>query len=224
MDLIVTLKRVHKTYLLGKRVISALRGVDLNVEKGEFLAIMGPSGCGKTTLLNMIGMLDTPTEGSIQIRGRNITSMSDDLASDFRLNEVGFVFQNFNLIPNMTVLENVQIPMRFASMSTIRMESRARMLLNVVGLEDRIEHLPSELSGGEQQRASTARALANDPSILVLDEPTGELDSEMGHEIISLLRRLNKKSGKTMVMASHDPSIASYADRIVRMLDGKVVD
>jgi len=224
MDLIVTLKRVHKTYLLGKRVISALRGVDLNVEKGEFLAIMGPSGCGKTTLLNMIGMLDTPTEGSIQIRGRNITSMSDDLASDFRLNEVGFVFQNFNLIPNMTVLENVQIPMRFASMSTIRMESRARMLLNVVGLEDRVDHLPSELSGGEQQRASTARALANDPSILVLDEPTGELDSEMGHEIISLLRRLNKKSGKTMVMASHDPSIASYADRIVRMLDGKVVD
>lgn len=224
MDLIVTLKRVHKTYLLGKRVISALRGVDLNVEKGEFLAIMGPSGCGKTTLLNMIGMLDTPTEGSIQIRGRNITSMSDDLASDFRLNEVGFVFQNFNLIPNMTVLENVQIPMRFASMSTIRMESRARMLLNVVGLEDRVDHLPSELSGGEQQRASMARALANDPSILVLDEPTGELDSEMGHEIISLLRRLNKKSGKTMVMASHDPSIASYADRIVRMLDGKVVD
>jgi len=223
MDPIVILKRVHKTFLLGRRAVPALRGVNLDVERGEFLAIMGPSGCGKTTLLNLVGMLDKPTEGRVVVKGRDATSMSDDLASDLRLREVGFVFQNFNLIPNMTVLENVQLPMRFAYMNRIRMESRARMLLNAVGLEDRMEHLPSELSGGEQQRVSIARALANDPSILILDEPTGELDSEMGHEIISLLKRLNKKSKKTMIMASHDPSIASYADRVVRMLDGKVV-
>jgi putative ABC transport system ATP-binding protein len=184
---------------------------------------MGPSGCGKTTLLNLIGMLDRPTEGSVVVRGRDTTSMNDDIASDLRLREVGFVFQNFNLIPTMTVLENVQLPMRFAQMSRMRMENRARMLLNAVGLEDRMGHLPSELSGGEQQRVSIARSLANDPSIIILDEPTGELDSAMGQEIVTLLKRLNKRSGKTMIMASHDPTIASHADRVVRMLDGKVV-
>ena len=213
---------VHKSYLLGATAVGALRGVDLVVRRGEFVALMGPSGCGKTTLLNIIGAIDLPSRGTVRIEGVDLQGLSDDRLADLRRDRLGMVFQFYNLIPTLTACENVEVPMQFKGVRASARRSRALELLARVGLKDRADHKPSELSGGEQQRVSIARALANEPAMVLLDEPTGDLDSATGGEVIALLRDLNQREQVTMVIATHDRSIAERSSRIVRLRDGKV--
>lgn len=218
----VQAENLHKSYLLGATAIGALRGVDLVVRRGEFVALMGPSGCGKTTLLNLISATDLPSRGSLRVDGVELGGLSDDQLSDLRRDRIGIVFQFFNLIPTLTARENVEIPMQFKGLGTGERKQRALELLARVGLKDRAEHKPSELSGGEQQRVSIARALANRPALVLLDEPTGDLDTATGREILALLRDLNTREGVTLVIATHDESIAAQSSRIVRLRDGKI--
>lgn len=208
---------------MGTLDVSALNGVDLRIEAGEFMSIMGASGSGKTTLLNMIGALDRPTEGRVLIKGTNIAELNDDKLAELRNREIGFVFQFFNLMARMSALKNVEMPMAFAEVSPQMRRRKATELLASVGLENRLGHKPSELSGGEQQRVSIARALANNPSVVLCDEPTGNLDSETGKEIITLLRTLNKDRGQTFVIVTHDPLVAGFVDRIAYMQDGIIL-
>jgi putative ABC transport system ATP-binding protein len=215
---------LEKTYVLGMQAVPALRGVSLRVPPGEFVAIMGPSGCGKTTLLNMVGLLDAPTRGSIRIEGRDISSFSDNEMADLRRDKLGFVFQFYNLLPMFTAFENVEVPLNFKGLDLNARKTQAEELLARVGLEGRMHHLPAELSGGEQQRVTIARALANQPSIVLLDEPTGDLDSKTGAEIMDLVFRLNREVGTTFIMVTHDAELAKRADRILEMSDGKIVD
>jgi putative ABC transport system ATP-binding protein len=219
---LITVENLHKTYLLGTTAVAALRGVNLKINKGDFISIMGPSGSGKTTLLNLIGGLDTPTKGKIFLEGRNISMLSDNQLADIRRERIGFVFQFYNLLPQMTALENVMVPLHFSGKLSKRgKKKRATDLLKLVGLEDRAHHTPSELSGGEQQRVAIARAFANDPAICVLDEPTGDLDSKTGILILNLLRDLNQK-GATFVAVSHDAAVSEFASRTLHMKDGKL--
>jgi putative ABC transport system ATP-binding protein len=221
-DITVEATNIHKSYLLGATAVGALRGVDLTVRRGEFVALMGPSGCGKTTLLNVIGAIDLPSRGAVKIEGVDLQGLPDDRLADLRRDRIGMVFQFYNLLPTLTARENVEVPMQFKGVRAAARRSRALELLERVGLKDRADHKPAELSGGEQQRVSIARALANEPALVLLDEPTGDLDSTTGTEVIALLRDLNQREQVTMVIATHDPSIAERSSRVVRLRDGKV--
>jgi putative ABC transport system ATP-binding protein len=212
---------VKKSFILGNMEVPVLRDINLKVREGEFIAIMGPSGSGKSTLMNLIGFLDRPTEGRIIIKGLDINKLSDKEVARLRGLEIGFVFQTFNLISRLTALENVELPSYANSRSGVDTHERAKELLKLVGLEDRMHHKPGELSGGQSQRVAIARALINDPAILLADEPTGNLDSRTGCEILNMFRKLNE-NGRTIVMITHDPEIAGYADRIVLVKDGIV--
>ena len=220
--LIVSLKDVKRDYSLGSERVHALRGVTMEVAAGDYVAIVGPSGCGKSTLLNLIGVIDQPTTGSVSIDGKRVDGMSDREATTFRLRTIGFVFQRFYLLPILSAVENVSLPMAEAKVSTLERTKRAAKLLEYVGLSSRMNHRPSELSGGEQQRVAIARALANKPSLLLADEPTGELDAHTGADIISLFRRLNA-DGTTLVVVTHDEQLAEAARRQVHMRDGRIV-
>ncbi|MFW9992699.1 MAG: ABC transporter ATP-binding protein [Candidatus Odinarchaeota archaeon] len=219
----IILENVQKTYLLGKQSVSALRGVNLEINHGEFVGITGPSGCGKTTLLNLVGAIDKATRGTIVVGGTNLTIASDDTLADIRLKHIGFIFQFYNLLSYFTARENVEMPMTFLGISKKEKRIRAKELLDSLGIGDRADHLPSELSGGEQQRVAIARALANNPSIILADEPTGDLDSVTGEEIMKILEKLNEERNVTIVLVTHDPPTAQYAERILQMHDGKIV-
>jgi len=220
---IVSLRDVRRDYALGAERVHALQGVTLDVERGDYVAIVGPSGCGKSTLLNLIGVIDQPTSGTVEIAGKRVDAMSDRQATSFRLHNIGFVFQRFYLMPILSAIENVGLPMAEAKVAREAREERAAKLLAYVGLGDRRKHRPSELSGGEQQRVAIARALANGPLLLLADEPTGELDASTGAQIISLFRRLNE-DGTTIVVVTHDEDLAGAARRKIHMRDGRVVD
>jgi putative ABC transport system ATP-binding protein len=220
MVAVVEAVNLRKTYLLGKVPVEALRGVNLKVESGDFLAVLGPSGSGKSTLLNLIGALDKPTEGKILIDGVDVSTLNDNQLADLR-RRVGFVFQFFNLIPRFTARDNVELSMSIAGMSREERKKHAEQLLETVGLKGRMNHKPAELSGGEQQRVAIARSLANNPRFLLMDEPTGNIDSKTASEIMSLIKSLNEK-GVTIIMVTHDQRLAKEAKRTVQMFDGVV--
>lgn len=223
MESIVEVVNVRKIYEMGEVRVPALNGVNLRVKTGEFMGVMGPSGSGKTTLLHLIGALDRPTEGRVLIKGADISRLSDDELAELRNREIGFVFQFFNLIPRMTAVENVELPMAFAGVPREKRRRRAVELLERVGLGDRLNHRPTELSGGEQQRVAIARALVNNPSVMLCDEITGNIDTKTGEEILMLLRELNKEQNQTFVLVTHDPTVARSTDRIAYMQDGMIV-
>jgi len=222
MPQIVT-KDLIKVYKLGKSEVIALRGLDMTVGDGKMVAIQGPSGCGKTTLLNLIGGIDRPTAGRIEINGSNLPDLSDAELVKHRRDGVGFVFQFFNLVPTLTAEENIQLPMHLAGTEGSRRQSRTAELLKLIGLERRAIHRPDELSGGEQQRVAIAIALANDPPLILADEPTGELDTKTGQEVLDLMMRLNRDLKKTIIVVTHDQRVAKIAHRILRIEDGKIV-
>ena len=207
---------------MGKILVPALCGVSFDVEEGEFLPIFGPSGSGKSTLLHLIGCLDRPDEGEIFVDGSNVLKLSDDKLAELRLTKMGFVFQFFNLLPRSTALGNVELPLTIAGVPEKETSKRAKEMLKLVGLQGRMNHRPSELSGGEQQRVAMARALINNPKIVLADEPTGNLDTKTGWEIVQLMKRLNKKKGQTFVVVTHDPNIAETADRKIHLKDGLI--
>jgi ABC-type lipoprotein export system ATPase subunit len=211
---------IHKEYRQGQKALEVLRGVDLTIRRGEFIAVMGPSGSGKSTLLNILGGLDRPTSGKITVEGQEITSLDQDALCRFRRKRVGFIFQSFQLLATMTACDNVAFPMVFTGMPHRERTTRAGKLLADVGLADRAHHKPSELSGGEQQRVAIARSLANAPDLLLADEPTGNLDSKTGAEVMNLLKRLHK-DGRTLIVVTHDARIARHAQRVLHMLDGR---
>jgi len=210
-----------KTYSMGEEKIHALQDVSLTIDRGEYVAIMGPSGSGKSTLMNLIGCLDTPTRGTYSINGKAVNQMNDDELARIRNEEIGFVFQTFNLLPRATALQNVELPMIYAGLAGRQRESRAVEVLEMVELGDRMSHRPNELSGGQRQRVAIARALVNSPSLLLADEPTGNLDSKTGDEIIKLFERLHD-AGNTIVLITHEADVAMHAERIVQVRDGKV--
>ncbi|MFX1518338.1 MAG: ABC transporter ATP-binding protein [Promethearchaeota archaeon] len=211
-----------KNYHLGDVIVPALRGINLKVKWGEFIVIMGPSGSGKSTLLNMIGGLDTPTSGKVYINGQDISQMSDGALTELRAQEIGFIFQFYNLVPVLTAFENVELPMMVNGISEKEGKKRAKELLEIVGLADRMHHRPDELSGGQRQRVSIARALANKPSIVLADEPTGDVDTKTGEEILELMHDLNKNMNVTFIVITHDPAIAEHCDRLIRIIDGQI--
>ncbi|MEM4429740.1 MAG: ABC transporter ATP-binding protein [Thermofilaceae archaeon] len=219
---VVVAEDLHKYYMLRGEVVRALRGVNLKIRYGEYVSILGPSGSGKTTLFNMIGGLDKPTKGRVLLDGRDLASLTPKQLAWVRCHRVGYIFQTFNLIPVLTALDNVMVPMIFAGVPRREREEKAKKLLERVGLGDRLYHRPTELSGGQQQRVAIARALANDPAIILADEPTGNLDLQTGLEIINLLRQLNKERGVTIVTATHDLKMIDVSDRIVYLRDGRV--
>jgi putative ABC transport system ATP-binding protein len=225
MSNVVELRNVVKTYDLGDNIkVDALRSINLTIKRGEFVSIMGPSGCGKTTLLNIIGGLDSPTDGQVIIDGIDITHMNEGELARIRREKIGFIFQSFNLVPLLTALENVQIPMVFAGrFSNSEIRERAIELLRLVGLENRLHHRPTQMSGGEQQRVAIARALANEPSIILADEPTGNIDRETGWKIMHLIKSLNETLGQTCITVTHDPTIAQISERILYILDGQII-
>ena len=212
-----------KIYQQGGRPLEVLKGVCMAVDEGEFIGIMGPSGSGKSTLLNMIGALDRPTSGKVFIKGTDLSDLNDNQIAELRNREIGFIFQFFNLIPRMDALRNVELPMAIGGMARGQRHKRASDLLEQVGLGDRMDHKPTQLSGGEQQRVAIARALANDPSILLADELTGNLDSQTGDEILELLKNLNRDQGKTFILITHDPAVAQNVDRLLQFNDGLIV-
>ena len=221
MTTIVEAVNLKKTYMLGKVPVDALRGVNLKVESGDFVAILGPSGSGKSTLLNLIGALDKPTEGKMIIEGTDISTLNDNQLADLR-RTIGFVFQFFNLIPRLSAEENVELSMSIAGTGRAERRKHAEDLLGMVGLKDRMDHKPAELSGGEQQRVAIARALANTPRFLLMDEPTGNIDSRTAGEIMSLIKRLNEEKGVTIIMVTHDHRLAMETKHIVQMFDGVI--
>jgi putative ABC transport system ATP-binding protein len=212
---------VKKTYMLGKVPVEALRGVNLRVETGDFISILGPSGSGKSTMLNLIGALDKPTSGTLLIDGVDIGKLNDNQLADIRL-KIGFVFQFFNLIPRLTARDNVELSMSIANISKSERKKRANDLLETVGLKDRINHKPAELSGGQQQRVAIARALANDPKFLLLDEPTGNVDSKTASEVLTLIKKLNTEQNVSIIMVTHDQHLSREARRTVQMFDGEI--
>jgi len=218
---IVTIENLCKSYQLGSLELFALRGLDLSIEQGEYVAIMGPSGSGKSTLLNVLGCLDRPTSGTYQIGGEDVSKLDDDELSKIRGSRIGFVFQSYNLIAQLNVIENIEVPMFYKGFSEHDSAERARELAAIVGLGDRIKHRPSELSGGEQQRVAIARALANKPLIILADEPTGNLDSESGADIMNILGDLHKR-GTTLIIVTHDDHVATRTERSVHLLDGRI--
>ncbi len=222
METVIELQDVWKIYRMGEFDVPALRGVNLIVRKGESVAITGPSGCGKSTMLNMIGCLDMPTSGKVLLEGRDISEFKGNELARIRGKKIGFIFQTFNLYPTLTAIENIRLPMRIHEFSEKEVEETSNKLLNTVGLSERGTHFPAQLSGGQQQRVAVARALSTGPSILLADEPTGNLDTKAGGEVMEVFKRLNGE-GLTIVMITHDMRIAEYAGRVVRMLDGKIV-
>lgn len=220
---ILEVRGLVKELPMGRDKLAILKGVNMSVQAGEIIAIVGPSGSGKTTLLGLIGGLDTPTSGSIVLAGQEISKMGEDKLADVRNRTIGFVFQFFNLVPTLTALENVMLPVQFDDRSRFKPEKRARELLEMIGLGHRLNHKPKELSGGEQQRVAIARALANQPAILLGDEPTGNLDSERGEEILNLIQQLRRDLGLTVILVTHDPKVASRSDRILTMKDGNFI-
>ena len=221
MKKIIELKNVWKIYHVGEIEIPALQGLNLSIPKGEFVAILGKSGSGKSTCMNHIGCLDKPTRGVIELDGENIANFSDDHLATIRGKKIGFIFQSFNLIPSMTALENVMLPMVFQDIFADERRKRAEMLLKQVGLGDRMFNRPPQLSGGQQQRVAIARALANDPEVILADEPTGNLDSKTEKDIIDLLSNLHKKEKKTIIMITHNEKLAGHAERVVQLIDGR---
>jgi len=222
MKAIVKVHGVKKAYRMGKVIVPALRGVSFEVKQGEFLAVLGPSGSGKSTLLHLIGCLDRPDEGKIIIDGADVLKLSDEELAELRLRKIGFVFQFFNLLPRLTAIKNVELPLIIAGVPEKEARERAMEMLRLVGLEARVSHRPTELSGGEQQRVAIARALINNPRIVLADEPTGNLDTKSGWEIVQLMKRLNEERGQTFIVVTHDPHIAETADRILYLKDGLI--
>ncbi len=215
-------KDLKKTYRMGKVLVPALQGVTFDVAEGEFVAVFGPSGSGKSTLLHVLGGLDKPDEGEVSVDGISFSTLNDNALAEVRLRKIGFVFQFFNLLPRLTALRNVELPLTLADLSEKESIKKAEDMLKLVGLEDRMNHRPSEMSGGEQQRIAIARALINDPKIVLADEPTGNLDTTTGGEIVQLMKRLNKEKRQTFVVVTHDPTIAETADQILYLKDGMI--
>ena len=220
-DEVIQVENLVKTYKMGDIEVNALRGLSTYVQRGEVVAIMGPSGSGKSTLMNILGCLDRPTTGTYHLDGELVSELSDDQLARIRNKKVGFIFQSFNLLPRATATKNVELPLRYAGMSSGRRE-RSEQALRAVGLQDRLEHRPFELSGGQQQRVAIARAIVNDPAIIMADEPTGNLDSKVGQEIMDLLLNLNSTSGTTLVIVTHDPRVAAQCQRTIHIRDGVV--
>jgi putative ABC transport system ATP-binding protein len=221
-DAVIRVNDLTKELPLGKIVVHALRGVNMEIASGEIVGIVGPSGSGKSTLLGLIGGLDTPTQGTIEIDGIDITRMNEDQLTEIRNEKIGFIFQFFNLIPTLTALENVALPVQFARKRQFNPEKRARELLDMLGLSDRLRHRPAELSGGQQQRVAIARALANNPPLLLADEPTGNLDTESGRIVLEALHTVRDETGTTVVIVTHDQQMAAHTDRILTLVDGKI--
>jgi putative ABC transport system ATP-binding protein len=224
MSTLVSLENVVKRYQRGKQTVEVLHGVNLSIEQGEFLALMGPSGSGKTTLLNLIAGLDQPTAGEVTVAGERIDRLSGGKLAKWRARHIGFVFQFYNLLPVLSAARNVEVPLLLTNLSSAQRKQNVRAVLELVGLADRATHKPSELSGGQQQRVSIARALVADPTLLVCDEPTGDLDRENAEEILRLLQTLNRQQGKTIIMVTHDPLAADHASRILHVDKGRLVD
>ncbi len=219
---VIEIDGITKVYHMGTVEVHALRGVSMRIAPGEMLAIMGPSGSGKSTLMNILGCLDQPTSGAYLLDGEDVSTLDDDALALIRNQKVGFVFQNFNLLPRTSALENVELPLIYAGLPPRDRHRRAKAMLEAVGLGQRLHHLPNELSGGQQQRVAIARALVNEPSIILADEPTGNLDSRSGQEVMGILQRLNRERGITVILVTHDPRIAGYADRILHIFDGLI--
>ena len=219
---VVDAKDITKVYQMGEVEVHALRGLSVKIAPGEVLSIMGPSGSGKSTLMNILGCLDRPTSGEYSLNGESVAALTDDQLADIRNRGVGFVFQSFNLLPRQTALANVELPMRYAELNGRNRKQVATEALEAVGLGDRIRHRPNELSGGEMQRVAIARALVNNPAIIMADEPTGNLDTKAGDEIMKLLRKLNEDRGTTLIIVTHDPEIADLTDRIISLRDGRI--
>jgi putative ABC transport system ATP-binding protein len=218
---LISLENITKTYVLGDQVVNALKGVDLQIVRGEYIALMGPSGSGKSTLMNIIGCLDTPTSGQYWLNNKEVSQMSDASLSEVRNTEIGFVFQTFNLLNRLTAIDNVALPLVYAGISVAERTQRAKQVLEKVGLKDRMNHKPNELSGGQRQRVAVARALINNPSLLLADEPTGNLDTKTSYEIMALFDEIHQ-SGNTIVLVTHEEDIANHAKHIVRMRDGEI--
>jgi len=221
MDKVIEIQNIVKNYQIGSVIVRALRSVSLTIHRNEYVAIMGPSGSGKSTLMNLVGCLDTPTSGTYILNGIDVSKMEDDYLAEIRNKEIGFVFQTFNLLPRYTALENVTLPLIYAGIQKVEREQQAIETLRQVGLEDRMTHKPNELSGGQRQRVAIARALVNKPSIILADEPTGNLDSKTSLDIMGLLDDIHKK-GNTVILVTHEEDIARHAARIVRLLDGEI--
>lgn len=219
MSNVIEARDLSKVYVMGEVEVEALRGVSFDIRRGEVIAIMGPSGSGKSTLMNTLGCLDRPTSGEYILDGESVAALSDDQLADIRNRKVGFVFQSFNLLSRQTAITNVELPLRYSGKTEGRRE-RAIEALKAVGLEDRMTHRPYELSGGQQQRVAIARAIVNNPAIIMADEPTGNLDSKVGREIMNLLLTLNRESGTTLIIVTHDPTIAEQTQRVIRLRDG----
>jgi putative ABC transport system ATP-binding protein len=222
-DEIIWARELIKVYSSGELEVTALRGVDISIKRGEVVAIIGPSGCGKTTLLNIFGALDSPTAGRIYVDGKDLKKMNEKQLATFRREKIGFIFQNFNLINTLTARENIELPMRINGVAGSKIKERTEDLLGAIGLIDRADHRPDQLSGGEQQRIAFAVALANDPEIILADEPTGELDTETGKEIMTIFRELSKQMGKTEIIVTHDSRVSAMADRTLKIIDGNIV-
>lgn len=221
MTTLIKLEDVHKVYEIGEIEVPAINGIDLSINKGDFVTVMGPSGSGKSTAMNLVGCLDTPTKGEIYLTEKNISHLSESDLAQIRGKKIGFIFQTFNLVSSLTALENVALPMTFQGASRKEKLEKAKKLLELVGLGDRMNHLPGELSGGQKQRVAIARALINDPEIILADEPTGNLDTKTGDEIINILKDLNKK-GKTIILVTHNPDFKKLASKVINLKDGKI--
>ncbi|MEJ2748319.1 MAG: ABC transporter ATP-binding protein [Anaerolineae bacterium] len=220
----IRVEGLHRHFTMGQEIVHALDGLSLTIDAGEFVGIVGPSGSGKSTLLYMLGGLDQPTNGRIWVRNEEITALDEDGLARYRRRTVGFVFQSFNLIPTMTAIQNVEFPMIFARHKPEERHKRAKQLLELVGLGDRLEHKPTELSGGQQQRVAIARALVNDPAIVLADEPTGNLDSKSGGEVVAILQRLNQEEERTIIMVTHDQTLLGATTRHINLFDGRIVN
>ena len=220
-EFVIDLKNIIRNFQLGPQTVHVLKGINLTIKKGEYVALMGPSGSGKSTLMNLLGCLDTPTSGSYMIANRDVSKMNDNQLADVRNKEIGFVFQTFNLIPRQTALQNVALPLVYAGEKKEKRISRAKKVLDEVGLSDRITHKPNQLSGGQRQRVAIARALVNSPSIILADEPTGNLDSSTSNEIMKLFEEIHK-NGNTLIIVTHEEDIAQHANRIIRLKDGEI--
>ena len=224
MSTLVSIRNLHKTYQRGPEKVDVLNGIDLDIEKGDFVALMGPSGSGKTTLLNLIGGLDSPSTGSIEVDGGRIDNLGSGQLAQWRSNHVGFVFQFYNLMPTLNAQKNVELPLLLTRLSAADRKRNAAIALELVGLKDRGGHRPNELSGGQQQRVAIARAIVSDPTLLICDEPTGDLDRQSAEEILGLLQTLNREHGKTIVMVTHDPKAAEYATHTLHLDKGNLVE